>query len=360
MLEPRTVEAILDRARWAPSGDNTQCWRFEIGTEGDLTVHGFDTRTHCVYDLDGHPSQISLGALIETIAVAASTHGLRTEVARRGALPDARPTFDIRFVADPALAPEPLAAHIETRSVQRRPMRTRAITPTEKAALAAAVGAGWRIVWFESLTERWRVARLMFANAKLRLTMPEAYATHRDIIEWGARESTHKVPDQALGVDPMTLRLMRWIMADWQRVEFFNRWLAGTVAPRLQMDLLPGLACAAHFVLVAAAPPRTIDDYVAGGRALQRFWLAATGLGLAMQPELTPLIFARYLREGRRFSALPGLHERAAALALRLEGLLGAPDTAAALFIGRIGAGPPANARSTRRPLAELMLNAGG
>jgi nitroreductase len=360
MTERRTVEAILELARWAPSGDNTQCWRFEIGAGADLTVHGFDTRTHCVYDLDGRPSQISLGALIETISVAASTHGLRAEVARRREMPDERPTFDIRFVADPAIAPDPLADHILTRSVQRRPMRMRAITDAERAALASAVGLGWRLVWFESGAERWRVARLMFANAKLRLTMPEAYPTHRDIIEWDARESPHKVPDQALGVDPMTLRLMRWIMADWRRVEFFNRWLAGTVAPRLQMDLLPGLACAAHFALVAAEPPRTIDDYVAGGRAVQRFWLAATRLGLAMQPELTPLIFARYVREGRHFSAVPALQESAAALAQRLETILGAADAAAALFIGRIGAGPPARARSTRRPLAELMVNAGG
>ncbi|HET9978251.1 MAG TPA: molybdopterin biosynthesis protein MoeY [Burkholderiaceae bacterium] len=360
MIEHRTVEAILELARWAPSGDNTQCWRFEIGAGGELTVHGFDTRTHCVYDLDGHPSQISLGALLETIAIAASTRHLRTEVARRTGMPDERPTFDIRFIADPAVVADPLAEHIVTRSVQRRPMRMRAITAHEKAALASAVGPAWRVVWFESLAERWRLARLMFANAKLRLTMPEAYATHREIIEWGARESARKVPDQALGVDPMTLRLMRWIMADWRRVAFFNRWLAGTVAPRLQMDLLPGLACAAHFALVAAAPPRTTDDYVAGGRVVQRFWLAATRLGLAMQPELTPLIFARYVREGRRFSAVPGLHEQAAVLAQRLEAVLGAGDAAAALFIGRIGAGPPASARSTRRPLAELMINAGG
>jgi nitroreductase len=362
MAERRTVEAILELARWAPSGDNTQCWRFEIGgAGGELTLHGFDTRTHCVYDLDGHPSQISLGALIETIVIAASTHGLHADVARRGGLPDERPTFDICFVADPTVGSDPLAAHILTRSVQRRPMRMRAITDAEKAALASIIGPGWRLVWFESLAERWRLARLMFANAKLRLTMPEAYATHRDIIEWSARESPDKVPDQALGVDAMTLRLMRWIMADWQRVAFFNRWLAGTVAPRLQMDLLPGLACGAHFALVAAAPPRTIDDYVAGGRAVQRFWLAATGLGLAMQPELTPLIFARYLREGRTFTAAPGLQARAAVLARQLEGILGAADTAAALFIGRLGAGPPALARSTRRPLAELMVvNAGG
>ncbi|HWW68783.1 MAG TPA: nitroreductase family protein, partial [Duganella sp.] len=71
-----TLEQILELARWAPSGDNTQPWRFEILDARRLIVHGHDTRDHCVYDLDGHPSQISLGALLETMAIAASTFGL--------------------------------------------------------------------------------------------------------------------------------------------------------------------------------------------------------------------------------------------------------------------------------------------
>ena len=55
------LEDILDQARWAPSGDNTQPWRFEVRGARHVVVHGFDTRSHCVYDLDGHPSQLSLG-----------------------------------------------------------------------------------------------------------------------------------------------------------------------------------------------------------------------------------------------------------------------------------------------------------
>jgi hypothetical protein len=91
----------------------------------------------------------------------------------------------------------------------------------------------------------------MFDNAGLRLTMPEAWQVHRNVIDWNARYSVARIPSQALGVDAATARLMQWIMQRWERVAFFNRWLAGTLAPRLQMDLLPGLACAAHFVLVA-------------------------------------------------------------------------------------------------------------
>ncbi|MGK5079352.1 molybdopterin biosynthesis protein MoeY [Janthinobacterium sp. HLX7-2] len=350
------LENILEQARWAPSGDNTQPWRFEILAARHVVVHGFDTRAHSVYDLDGHPSQLSLGALLESMALAASCHGLRMEARRRTAMPDSLPTFDVHFVDNPGMQPDPLAAFLAQRSVQRRRLSTRRLRASEKAALAASLPAGYQVEWFEGWRARLACARLMFDNARLRLTMPEAHRVHRDVIEWGARFSEDRMPDQALGVDPMTARLMRWVMHSWRRVDFFNTWLAGTLAPRLQMDLLPGICCAAHFVLLADAPPRHLDDYVAAGRAMQRFWLTATQLGLQLQPELTPLIFARYVRERRAFSRTDGLQELAQELAAQCQAVLGAAAAGRAVFLGRIGAGPPALARSLRRPLQDLLL----
>ena len=352
-----TLEQILELARWAPSGDNNQPWRFEIVDTRRLIVHGHDTRHHCVYDLDGHPSQISLGALLETISIAASTFGLEAGITRHRQAPDTHPTFTVDFVPATALAAEadPLADAILSRSVQRRALSRRPLTPAEKTALVAALPPGYHVIWLEG-AQRLAAARLMFRNAKLRLTMPEAHQVHRAVIEWNARYSEDRIPDQALGMDAMTAKLMRWIMQDWRRVEFFNTWLAGTVAPRVQMDLIPGLACAAHFVLTADQPPRRIDDYLAAGRAMQRFWLKATALGLQLQPELTPLIFSRYVREGRVFSNTPGMHQRAADLSRQGERLVGRQGWETAVFMGRIGAGAPAASRSVRKPLRELLV----
>ena len=352
------IEQILDAARWAPSGDNTQPWRFEVLGPRQLVVHGHDTREHCVYDLAGEASQLSLGALLESIDIAASMHGLSADVTRRQDAAPARPTFDISLRERPG-APDPLAAYIRSRTVQRRALSTRPLTHTDKLALEAAAGPGYRVLWFEGSAQRWQVARLMFRNAHLRLTMPEAYEVHRSVIEWGARHSVDRVPDQALGADAVSLIMMRTAMKSWSRVQFANRFLAGTWIPRLQMDLLPALACAAHFVIVAKCAPEGTDDFVAAGRAVQRAWLTATALGLWQQPEMTPLIFARYARQGTRFTRIAKLQARASGLETRLRSLLGS-DAESAVWMGRIGAGSAPTARSVRRPLAELMVNAGG
>ena len=343
------IGQILELARWAPSGDNTQVWRFEILGPLALAVHCHDTRADTVYDLDGHPSQISWGALFETMAIAATGHQLRTEISRRQG--DAHHTvFDVRFVADPAVTASPLIAAITRRSVQRRPMKTRPLDAADKAALEACVGADFSIQWIEGARDKLKTAKLMYDNAKLRLSMPEAYEVHKRIIHWGVRHSPDRVPDQALGVDAMTLKLMKWAMHSWGRLSTMNK-VMGTWAPRLQMDLLPGMACAAHFVIKARRAPDGIDDWVTVGRAVQRFWLTLTVRGLHMQPEMTPLIFSRYVRQQRQFTQTVALHGFADDLRQRTAALIGTDG----VYMGRLGFGPAPTARSERLTVEQLM-----
>lgn len=236
-------------------------------------------------------------------------------------------------------------------------MSTRPLSSTEKAALEAAVGPAYRILWLEDFRSRLNTARLMFHNAKLRLTMPEAYQVHKDVIEWNARFSQDRIPDQAVGLDPITTRLMQWVLQSWQRVKFFNRYLMGTWLARIEMDLLPGVACAAHFAILPHEKPLATDDYVNAGRAVQRFWLTATQLGLQLQPEISPLVFARYLRNGIQFSQLKGVHKRAQLPARQLKQLIGEKEIEFTVFMGRIGAGSAPIARSLRLALDRLLIH---
>lgn len=349
---------ILDLGRWAPSGDNTQPWRFERLGELSVRIHGFDTRSHCVYDLDGRASQLSIGALLATLRIAASGKGMdmRYKLIEGGA--DSPPLLDVDFRLDDAAKPDPLWSQIRLRSVQRRALSTLPLTPRERARLEAAVAPEYRVVWLEGLASRWRMAKLLSRNGKLRLTLPEAYPTHRDIIAWRATESETRIPDRAVGADILTLRLMRWTLGSWERVSFMNRYLAGTLVPRIQLDLLPAMACGAHFALVARKPPADTADYLDGGEALQRFWLTASDLNLQLQPEMTPLIFSRYIREERPFTRDTVCERLARDLAVELDHIMSEGPLENIVFMGRIGAGQRADSRSTRLSLEQLMTTA--
>ncbi|MEQ1529472.1 MAG: hypothetical protein ABL925_09155 [Methylococcales bacterium] len=352
---PTLIENIIENARWAPSGDNMQTWRFEIIDPNHFVVHGYDTRDHCVYDLEGHASQLAIGALLENIAITAGHFGYKADFSLRNNLPETSITFDVNLTKDTSISPDPLFAYLPKRSVQRRPLKTTPLSTEQKAALQQAVGNFYTLHWIEKRQDRWQAAVLMFKNGKLRLTLPEAFPTHSTVIEWNARFSNDKIPDQAVGLDAMATKLMKWCMKSWARVKFLNTFFAGTLLPRIELDLLPGLLCAAHFGLVAKEKPQSIQDYVSAGRALQRFWLTATQLNLQLQPEMTPLIFSGYIRKNLAFTQEKKLITFATKLSKRFTALVGESVSERVMFLGRIGHGQAAYARSLRLSTAELL-----
>lgn len=348
------IAQILDVARWAPSGDNTQPWRFETINDRQFVVYGFDTRSHCVYDLQGRASQLSIGALLQTIIIAATKYQLRTEISRRTESPPTTPTFDIRFIDDNNVAPDALIDYIEKRATQRRPMKWDPLSDIEKQKLATAAGSDYDIQWWSSPMERLRIARLLLKNARLRLITPEAFEVHRSVIEWHTRFSETRIPDQALGLDPIGLRLTRWVMQDWRRMNFINSIPGGTLISRLQLDFFPSLLCGAHFALIAPKRPATIDDFIEAGMTVQRVWLQIAALNRWQQPEMTPLIFSGYIHDGIEFTQQRQAAALASALKNEFENILGKTKCERAIWMGRVGSSSGPRSRSLRQPLSSL------
>jgi nitroreductase len=351
----RVCEKVLDLARWAPSGDNTQPWRFEIRSDTEFLVHGYDTRTHCVYDLDGAASQFAHGALLETVVLAATRFACKADVTTLSESASGHIVYRVVLVPDPKATEDPLVAAIPIRTVQRGPLSTRPLASNEKAAIEDTVRP-FRIVWKESAGERRTMAALNAFSAHIRLTIPEAFAVHHATIDWDATNSEDRMPGTALGAPAFFVPVMRTALTTWKRVDFFNRYLAGTVMPRLFLDVLPGIRCSAHFAVIAPDVPRLPRDFVAAGRATQRLWLTATRLGFQMQPLYTPLVFSKYARENRDFTTVEPAKVRAKEVAGRLAAIFGADVVQKAVFLGRVGPTKSVKGRSIRRPLQQLIV----
>ncbi len=347
------IQRIFDYARWAPSGDNTQPWQFETLSDEQFVIYTRDTRDWCVYDLAGRASQTSVGTLLENISIAAQSEGLEAKFSLRDPAVDAEPVIDVHLTALLQSITQPsLLPYIKTRSVQRLPLSTRPLMARHKQDLDEAVGPGYRLIWIEGRQKKWQMARLLLRAASIRLTIPEVYEVHKQIIHWDAQFSTDRIPDQALGADALSIKMMKWALQSWSRVKMLNRYFAGTLMPKIQLDLLPALRCAAHFIIVADEPRNKTADYLEGGRATQRFWLTATKLSLQLQPEMTPLIFSTYSREGRRFTDSKDKLSEADTLRLELDAL--SEGEVDAVFMGRLGFGTSASSRSLRKTLQQL------
>lgn len=45
--------------------------------------------------------------------------------------------------------------------------------------------------------------------------MPEAFPAHSTIIEWNVRFNKDEIPDKAVGLDPVAIGLMKWVVKSW-------------------------------------------------------------------------------------------------------------------------------------------------
>jgi nitroreductase len=353
---PPALERILDAARWAPSGDNAQPWSFEIKGENDVMVSIHRERGNVYEYRDGEPTVISAGTLLENIAIAAPAFGRAASWTYTGS--DAGAHRIAVHLAPGPTARDPLLAEIPKRSVDRRPYRMRPLPSEVRAVLSEAAGPDMAVEWHESLTARRRIASLTNQATDIRLRIPEAYDVHRRIVDWDRLESPTGIPARALGLDAMTLKIMRWSMAEWKRTDFGNR-MGSTVFAGLQMDVLPGICSAAYFAFrpragVARGAER-IAQLLRAGQSVQRLWLTASQLGLAMQPCQAVLAFTHYGAAGEAFTNRARERASAERLARNAEKILARPEEL--VFLARIGfAGARVQrSRSTRKELASLI-----
>jgi molybdopterin/thiamine biosynthesis adenylyltransferase len=375
--ELKPIEQIFEYAKWAPSGDNMQSLRIEVLDEYSCIIHGHDTRKDVVYDLKGNASKLALGCFLENAKIAAQS--LNFELCcsqinnKNGLEPDQEsydlfPTFKLAIQASktPLLA-HALFPYIKTRCVQRKRMGTRPLSTTEKQKLEATLPEGYSVIWKESFAERWQVAKLMYGNATTRLSMEEGFKVHSKVVEFTPIEqdtspekncnstfSKDKLPAKSLGVDPLTIALSHWSLKSWSRFHFLDKYLAGTVLPKLLLDFSTAIKSAAHFVIIADKEPAGLESYLEAGTAVQKFWLQATALQLGFQPEQTPVIFSEYLRTNVKFTENKKAIENAIKMDHFFKSLIGDSNASRAIFAGRMGRSTIPTSRSVRLSLEEL------
>lgn len=344
------IAEILEQARWAPSGDNTQVWRFTDLDVDAFTVVGRDLRHEMVYDIDGRPSQMSLGALLESIRIAASAFGLAVEARHIGA---GSGDMAWRLVLRQGASADALAGMLPKRCTNRRSFSTAPLPPEAWRQLQAAC-PGYLLQRFASWRERWRAARVCAGFGRIRYASRECWRTHREVVDFTGRAGAERMPAASLGCGWMVGRLMRWALQSWGRQDFLNRWCGGTILPSLQFDLLPTLRCGAFVVAIAKQRDDSLNAQLAAGAAFQRLWLTATSLGLALQPAFSPIIFSDYARQEASCFEDPRLLVRARGLAQDWDGLLGG-NSHRAVFAARLGYATAPAARAGRLSVEQLM-----
>jgi hypothetical protein len=341
---PNHIKWLLEAARWAPSADNTQPWRFSWDDYVLELRFGFEDA-----DNQGGPGDwgllLSLGAAVENICQAAQAAGITlgqewpdppTGIYWRG-------WFNGKSKPVPRIHDHPLFGRHTNRWPYKKDQITKEIR--EKAEKMVQGGARIRVL-AEEMTIR-RMAAMVQKASVLRFQTRELHEWFTDSLRFSNTEV-----NRGDGLDPATLalppggRALLRLMSDWDRMKWLNRFGAHHLFAH--MEALP-LAHAP--VLFAITGPADSKELLQAGRLMERLWVWLNAEGIAVQPYFVLPDQIQRLATGRTPKSFIGRVKRLEADLAAEPVLQGEP----LLMLLRAGFPRKTPVRSVRRPLAALV-----
>lgn len=365
IVAPDQLDRILYYASLAPSPHNVQPWKFAIdGRRLDVMLA---PEYRIMRELDPFEKErdIALGAVIENIALAAAREGLPAEVRYLPNGPWNSVAASIEFGADPtgptgvaATSPAPVDTRrldewMVTRSVNRSRYTQRPVPPEQLAELKAIASDGG--MQLHVITDRAAIREFAAIAGMAGRFKFSHEPTHRELYGY-LRFSRRHAAQARDGLALEHFNIPRWmevlapIGMHWSAVKWLNRVGYNRALAWMQESWLISSAPA---VCMLTVPAGERENYLRGGRTLQRLWLAAAKYGLAVQPHsaAADLTYAR--RAGFDDSINNEWQQRLESLPARLSELFGAENDPHIVNLFRVGY-PTRQwpTRSQRRPVA--------
>lgn len=346
------LESLITAAIQAPSGDNTQPWRFAIDPELRRVTVDVDPARD--------PSPMNAGQRMARIAVGAALENIVRTLAKNQAPADWSIDPDTSAVSLEYPEREDLPVRDEAiflRTTNRRPYDGRQIEPELQTRLAQQA-AGQQNISTHWIFDRHRLPGLaelisqsdaaLFAMRDMRLALRANVrfeAGYHDAVAEGMSLAALEVPRLAAG----GFRFLLGLSDAWFR-RLGGRGNFSRLAKRL-------LTSASGLCLVTAADAKPATD-VFVGLALQRAWLALTEAGLSAQPLMTFPCLENVLQHGtpeQRARLDKTLVEK---LQSRFHELVPEARGERAAFLLRFGFANPVSGRTGRLPWQQLCTPA--
>ncbi|HEY7035272.1 MAG TPA: hypothetical protein VH482_28295, partial [Thermomicrobiales bacterium] len=354
---PEHVRFAVAHGVLAPSGGNCQPWRFTWDGERLWVCHD-RARSANLLDVGHRASLLALGAAIANVRIAAAHCGLATAIAPFPCPGDPTVVAALAFALDRAASSLPEARLLPAVAARMTNRRVAPRVPLARAtldALAGSVrgcGAHLDLVTDEpSLAEAGRIAG---AADRVRFFHPDLHAELVAELRW----SPANAAATGDGIDLATLELSAAATAAMRLVArsdvaAFLRSLQDS-GHALETLAVKAMNASSAVVLITADGDRPAD-LLRAGEAVERFWLAATELGVAVQPWTTATYLVELVRTSRATIFTPAECEAVRDLGARLDRLFPCAVGRPRLMLARLFVADPPSARALRLPLERVL-----
>ncbi|MFI7667977.1 Rv1355c family protein [Nocardia sp. NPDC049526] len=340
------VEKVLESAQRAPSGGNTQPWYLRV--DGDeLRIDLVRTRSSAL-DIGYRASAVSIGAALYNARAAAAAHGLlgAHEFIENNSTPFSA-VLHLGNGTDPALAadyPATLTRETNRHLGAGAPLADHVLPALDAAATDAVVHA------ITAPDELAAAAALVGESDRIRYLTPRLHQEMFGELRWPGE-------DPRTGIDIRSMELAADEQAKiriGERSDVMDRlreWSGGTALGEYSRDrvLSSSAVLAITFPRRSGAESVSLADYARGGAAVQRVWIAAQRLGLAVQPVSPLFLYARHPDELKGIS--PDFADTLTTLQGRFLDLLGVPEHEIMALVLRLSYAAAATVRSRRLPV---------
>lgn len=341
------VSQVLALAQLAPSGGNAQPW--SIRSDDETVTITLDPHRSSVIDIGFRGSAVAVGAALYNARVAAARHGVLggSELVAdgQGVL---TATLRLGDSTDPDLARD--YAALGTRHTNRRLGTGAPADPADLlrlAEVAAAAGGGLRFVATREGIES--AADLLGASDRVRFLTPRIHEEmmseirgSEDDLRSGLDARTMEFePDEVIAFD---------VGARSDVMALLREWSAGAALGSYTGDRVRSSSAVAVVTFPTPADGTAdVVGYARAGEVLQRVWVEAERLGLAVQPVSPVFLFARQSAE--LYAVSPGFADTLTSLQGSFLDLLGVPDQETVALVLRLSNAPDASVRSRRLPI---------
>lgn len=350
---------LVEVAARAPSGGNMQPWRW-LARSGRLFLFHDRTRSESQTDFRGLASMAALGAAVESLRLAGHARGLELAVTPFPAADEPELAAAIDLLPGPGPRAEPrwreeLAPLIGERHTNRKNAPRVPLEPSVYQALRDAArsvdGAELRFVTEDAdLAE---IGALIGASDRLRLIDPRYNRDMFREVRWSDEEA--EITRDGISIDSLELRPAdRAALAMCRRAEalaFLRTFGGGRGLQKISAKTI----ASASAVGLLTVPRVSAQGFFAGGRAMQRMWLVAHALEVAICP-MTVLIylFTRLFHGCGEGLDAPTIAELQA-LRSRYTRLFPVDPAEGEVLLFRLSRADAPSVRSLRRPVDEIL-----
>lgn len=345
------ITAIVDGARWAPSGDNVQPFSFQWDGK-TLFIQEDAGRSRAFINTGNVASQMALGMCLANIEIAAEQWGW---VARWTI--DDHGTCVAQVTFEPGLVREsPLAAAIRARTVDRRPFRKEAITKTLADKLNEQTENLFGIQ-FHLLDRPDQINTLARINSGFEPFLLGHRRLHHDLFRWirwtghGTQRVQDGMPLSTLGLNTLDALSFR-LLARWSIARLFNA-IGFTRLASLRARRVYSQSAAFGAFTISKTDPIT---YVRVGQQWQMLWLKLASEGWSLQPIMGHSLMALRCREHRGEGLTENERKRFEWEDKDIHDAMGVPQDQIIACLFRIGRSlSPVPARAPRLSLSALF-----